>query len=253
MPEKSLETAGRGGPSRRWLVDPWRGNRDRIPVGRHESAAVSLVGERHGKGMALELLHHQRVRLGQQRFGVERSPLSSVSKDRALHADQRSRAAQHQNETEMSQWQSPRASLLLQSKHTILNKEFQPGKTKRPCTEEQDRRGFGPRKQIYAPFLSRAGTAIIVFRKHGGIRCESSFLRSRHSAQLGLLVRSPGLRRQPFPRRDPFTRRSKKRPAAAPVRGARGGGPGFAAPQDAGALHAAVAIGIGPGATSHFA
>ena len=31
-----------------------------------------------------------------------------------------------------------------------------PGKaTKRPCTEEQDRRGFGPRKQIYAPFLSR--------------------------------------------------------------------------------------------------
>src|SRR6476660_7015988 len=85
MPEKSLgsvqaETAGRGGPSRRWLVDPWRGNRDRIPVARHESAAVSLVGERHSKGMALELLHHQRVRLGQQRFGVERSPLSSVSK-----------------------------------------------------------------------------------------------------------------------------------------------------------------------------
>ena len=30
--------------------------------------------------------------------------------------------------------------------------------TKGPCTEEQDRRGFGPRKQIYAPFLSRAAT-----------------------------------------------------------------------------------------------
>ena len=40
--------------------------------------------------------------------------------------------------------------------------------TKGPCTEEQDRRGFGPRKQIYAPFLSRAGTAIIVFRKQEG-------------------------------------------------------------------------------------
>ena len=140
--------------------------------------------------MALELLHHQRVRLGQQRFGVEgvAAVLSFERAGRALHADQRSRAAQHQNETEMSQCQSPRASLLLQSKHTILNKECQPGKaTKRPCTEEQDRRGFDPRKQIYAPFLSRAGTAIIVFRKHGGIRCESSFLRSRHSAQLGCL------------------------------------------------------------------
>src|SRR6476619_4453318 len=116
MPEKSLgsvqaETAGRGGPSRRWLVDPWRGNRDRIPVGRHESAAVSLVGERHSKGMALELLHHQRVRLGQQRFGVERvaAVLSFERAGRALHADQRRRAAQHQNETEMSQCQSPRA------------------------------------------------------------------------------------------------------------------------------------------------
>ena len=45
----------------------------------------------------------------------------------------------------------------------------------------------------------------------------------------------------------------QKAACGAPVRGARGGGPGFAAPQDAGALHAAVAIGIGPGATSHFA
>jgi len=110
-----------------------------------------------------------------------------------------------------------------------------------------------PEADLRPLFVSRRDGLSSSSASNGGIRCESWFLRSRHSAQLGLLVRSPGLRRQPFPRRDPITRRSKKRPAAAPVRGAGGGGPGFAAPQDAGALHAAVAIGIGPGATSHFA
>ena len=254
MPEKSLETAGRGGPSRRWLVDPWRGNRDRIPVGRHESAAVSLVGERHGKGMALELLHHQRVRLGQQRFGVERSPLSSVSKDRALHADQRSRAAQHQNETEMSQWQSPRASLLLQSKHTILNKECQTGEgDKTPMHRRTgSARLRSPEADLRPLFVSRRdGYHRLPQARRDSMRKFVFALATFGAigAACSLAWASSATIPAPGPNYSPI----QKAACGGPGPRCRGGGPGFAAPQDAGALHAAVAIGIGPGATSHFA